>query len=327
MKANNAIGLLLILALMIIMSAFILPQQASQSSGYDLVAAVNAYRASKGYYPLNPNSLVMAAAQAHAEWIVSTGQGGHIGAGGSDETMRVSWTGYGGGAAIHCDENWANGQSIEDALYNAWSDWTHQEVMLNAWGNRYTDAGGGVAAMGNGRYVFVLDVCLVSGKGSREAVPGATINPQATADFSNYIYGVTRATPMMDGRIEHVVKYGQTLASIAKAYNTTIEELRKLNHMTADATIIYPDQVLLIQPATAISAAVTATPPLPSPSSAISIPTYVSSPAPIKTGTPENLSPQPDNGKEQNWRNAGTFLIIISSIGLLIVLISLFIRR
>ena len=41
----------------------------------------------------------------HAEWIVATGQGGHIGASGSDETVRVSWTGYGGGAAIQCDEN------------------------------------------------------------------------------------------------------------------------------------------------------------------------------------------------------------------------------
>ena len=83
------------------------PVDAGQPSGYDLVAGVNAYRASQGYYAIGTNTLVMAAAQAHADWIVQTGQGGHTGSGGSDETMRVSWTGYGGGASIQCDEAWA----------------------------------------------------------------------------------------------------------------------------------------------------------------------------------------------------------------------------
>jgi hypothetical protein len=331
MKAKNAIGILLIMALMILMTAFDLPQQASQPNGYDLVAAVNAYRASKGYYALNPNSQVMAAAQAHAEWIVSTGQGGHIGANGSNETMRVSWTGYGGGASIHCDECWASGRTIEDALYGAWSDWTHQEVMLNAWGNRYTDAGGGVAALGNGRYIFILDVCLVNGKSSEGAVPGATTNPQATADLSNYIYGVTRATPKADGRIEHTVKYGQTLASIAKAYDTSVEELRKLNKMAADATIIYPDQVLLIQSGTGAASAATATPPLPSPSpmpsATISVPTITSSPTLAKTRTPDNPTPTPVKENGRNLENAAIILVAISAIGLMIVLFSLLIKQ
>jgi len=77
-----------------------------------------------------------------------------------------------------------------------WADWTHQEVMLNAWGNRYTDIGGGVAVWGEGSYVFVLDVCMVIGQGPGETVPDdGEIAPEATADLSNYIYGVTVIWP------------------------------------------------------------------------------------------------------------------------------------
>ena len=315
---------------MFFLTAFNLPQQASQPSGYDVVAAVNAYRATKGYYPLNPHPQVMAAAQAHAEWIVATGQGGHIGASGSNETTRVSWTGYGGGASIKCDENWASGRTIEDALYGAWSDWTHQEVMLNAWGNRYTDAGGGVAALGNGRYVFILNVCMVVGKGSGAAVPGATANPQATADLSNYIFGVTKATPMADGRIEHVVKYGQTLATIAEAYGITINTLRVLNNMASDTTIIWPEDVLLIQPATGTGASqaspnlqpTNSVQPTAFPATSTSIPTTPPSatPQPADTATPAIK----ENG--QTMQNVGLLLIGLAAIGLVVVLISLVIK-
>ncbi len=315
---------------MFFLTAFNLPQQASQPSGYDVVAAVNAYRATKGYYPLNPHPQVMAAAQAHAEWIVATGQGGHIGASGSNETTRVSWTGYGGGASIKCDENWASGRTIEDALYGAWSDWTHQEVMLNAWGNRYTDAGGGVAALGNGRYVFILNVCMVVGKGSGASVPGATANPQATADLSNYVFGVAKATPMADGRIEHVVKYGQTLVTIAEAYGTTIESLRTLNNMAADATLIYPEQKLLIQSATETGATQSTPAPLltntSQPEMTPSTPTTVPTMIPMPTQQPSNPTQTVKDGNGQVVQNAGMLLIGLAAIGLVVVLISLVIK-
>jgi LysM repeat protein len=322
---------LLRLALLLCLTAFNLPQQASQPNGYDLAAAVNAYRATKGYYQLNPNSLVMAAAQAHAEWIVATGQGGHIGAGGSNETNRVSWTGYGGGASIKCDECWASGGSINDALYGAWTDWTHQEVMLNAWGNRYTDIGGGVAVQGNGRYVFVLDVCLIVGKGSGGVVPGATANPLATADLSNYIYGVVKATPLADGTIKHEVKYGQTLATIAEAYGTTINALRALNNMAADATIIRPEQVLLIKSGTGAAATQATTTPQatlsPTPSATVVIPKQTSTSVKIATAEPRNPTPPAVKGNGQTLRIAGILLVALSGIGLIIVLISVFIKQ
>jgi hypothetical protein len=333
-KITKNVVLLLGLAFIFSLSAFNLPANDSQPSGYDLAAAVNAYRASKGYYQLNPNQLVMSAAQTHAEWIVATGQGGHIGANGSNETIRVSWTGYGGGAKILCDECWASGPSIEDALYGAWTDWTHQEVMLNAWGNRYTDIGGGVAALGNGRYIFVLDVCKIVGKGYGGAVPdgsgsvpSATTNPLATADLSNYIYGVTRSTPLPDGSIKHRVMYGQTLVTIAKAYDITIETLRSLNNMAADATIIWPEQELLIQTGSGTPhVQVSVTPEntvSPSPSATVTIQTRTPLPTldmtPIFiTATPQVVQTAPNN--MQPIKILGMLMIGVSGIGLVILL-------
>ncbi|MDO9546591.1 MAG: LysM peptidoglycan-binding domain-containing protein [Pelolinea sp.] len=262
---------------------------------------------------------MMAAAQTHAEWIVETGQGGHIGAGGSDETVRVSWTGYGGGAAIQCDENWASGSTIDDVMYGAWSDWTHQEVMLNAWGKRYTDVGGGVASLGNGRYVFILNVCKVVGQeysgevpDSSGSAPPDSTNPLATADLSNFIYGVTRATPLADGTIKHTVLYGQTLVSIAEAYGITIDTLRSLNDMTADNTIIWVDEELVIATGTGI---------FPTPSATLVIETQTPQPTLTATTAPITATPQATTEDGGTSQTLGILLIGLAGAGLVVALV------
>ncbi len=313
------------------LSAFSLPANASQPTGYDLAAVVNAYRAANGYYQLNPHAQVMAAAQAHADWIVETGQGGHIGAGGSDETIRVSWTGYGGGAMIQCDENWGTGISIDEVMAGSWSDWTHQEVMLNSWGNLYTDIGGGVASQGNGRYVFILNICMVVGQGynvevpdSSGSVPAATTIPLATADLTNYVYGVTRATPLADGTIKHTVLYGQNLASIAEAYGIAIDTLRSLNEMAAGATVIWPEQELLIQPATSTTgaqgSAAAETPASPAPSTTEAVQTQTPQPPLAVTAASLTPTPQSAPGEEKLTRTLGILLLVLSAGGLVVFL-------
>jgi len=324
--------ILLALAMAASLSAFNMAAQDSAPTGYDLAAAVNAYRASMGYYQLNPNSLVASAAQTHAEWIVATGQGGHTGAGGSDETVRVGWTGYGGGAEIKCDENWASGHSIEDAVYGAWTDWVHQEVMLNAWGNRYTDIGGGVAAWGDGSYVFVLDVCLVVGQSASGAVPagaGSTVpDAAATADMSNYVYGVTLATPQADGSVIHTVLYGQTLIAIAEAYGVTVEELREQNHMAADDSTIWTGEELLVlppgsivptpeQPTAAPTSQADAPPSLTTASQAA--PSVPASTQATITAAP-TAAPQASDGNRLTRQALGILLIGVSAAGLVIML-------
>ena len=302
------------------------PIHASGPTANDLVAAVNAYRAANGYYTMNPHTLVFQAAQAHAEWIVETGQGGHIGAGGSDETMRVAWTGYGGGAQIQCDENWTSGRTIDDALYVAWSDWTHQEVMLNQWGNLYTDIGGGVAEWGDGRYVFILNVCKVIGQEASGDVPDTNNESPAAAipptpDYSNYIYGVVKATPQYDGTVIHVVQYGQSLVNIADAYGVTIETLRSLNEMGADENIIWVDEELLIQSAGSAATYTPEGPPAetdssPAPSSADAIQTQPPQPSLSESTTSITATPQaaPTNGPRTS--TAGMVILGFAGFGL-----------
>jgi len=274
----------------------------------------------------------MSAAQTHAEWIVETGQGGHIGAGGSNETMRVSWTGYGGGAAIQCDESWASGSTIDDAVYGAWSDWVHQEVMLNAWGNRYTDVGGGVASSGNGRYVFVLNVCMVVGQPASGDAPdiddpasntlGEPLAP--VADPSQYIFGVTQATPHVDGTIKHKVLYGQTLITIADAYNTTVIDLRTLNKMDANNTVIWPDQELIIKQGTGEAepqAALTPTAEAVAESTVTAdVPTPTTDPTPIVVAAPTGLPETPAAADTSTDPKFGLLLLGISALVLVLLL-------
>ena len=317
MKFSKITVLLLGLALAASLSAFSQPANASQLTGYDLAAVVNAYRGANGYYQLNPHAQVMAAAQAHADWIVETGQGGHIGAGGSDETIRVSWTGYGGGATILCDENWGSGSSIDDVMAGAWSDWTHQEVMLNAWGNLYTDIGGGVASQGNGRYVFVLNVCKVVGQGYSGEVPDTNNESPAAAipptpDYSNYIYGVVKATPQYDGMVTHVVQYGQSLVNIADAYGIPVEELRTLNGFAPDFTAIWPDDELIIKAGTgetAPKATTTATA------------TMQATQAPTAAQPTATVTAETEANNEQPSLTAGLLLVIFAGLGLVIMVV------
>ena len=328
MKFSKITVLLLGLALAASLSAFSQPANASQLTGYDLAAVVNAYRGANGYYQLNPHAQVMAAAQAHADWIVETGQGGHIGAGGSDETIRVSWTGYGGGATILCDENWGSGSSIDDVMAGAWSDWTHQEVMLNAWGNLYTDIGGGVAHQGNGRYVFVLNVCKVVGQGYSGEVPDTNNESPAAAipptpDYSNYIYGVVKATPQYDGTVTHVVQYGQSLVNIADAYGIPVEELRTLNGFAPDFTAIWPDDELIIKAGTGETAPmVTTTAEIPSETAApTATATMQAAQAPTTAQPTATVTSETEASNEQPSLTAGLLLVIFAGLGLVIMVV------
>jgi LysM repeat protein len=311
-------------------------------NGYDLVDAVNSYRAQNGLYSLNADSQVMAAAQAHADWIVATGQGGHTGAGGSDETIRVMWSGYGNGGKIHCDEAWAETGSIESAVYDAWSDWTHQGVMLDYWGNGYTDAGGGVADDGNGSFVYVFDICVVVGKASSKAptmvntpADGSSeqFAPAATVDTSQFIMSVKVSTPAADGSITHIVDYGQTLVQIALAYGVKVNDIRSLNYMTEDNVLIYPDQKLLILPAGSKAKAVTGAPsttvtgvvgtpkladtftPRPPRSTSTPFPSLM-----IQSATPQPTQP-PVVASGSSYQAIGIALITICGFGLLAFLV------
>ncbi len=310
--------------------------QAGGISPYDLIDAVNSYRLSQGLYALDPESHVMSAAQAHADWIVETGQGGHTGEGGSDETIRVLWTGYGDGASIHCDEAWASGPSVEFAVYTAWSDYIHQAVMLDYWGNGYTDVGAGVSSKGNGQYVFVLDVCMISGQPSPNKPTAVIVSGQedgssvvTTEEVSQYINKVLVATAAADGSITHIVDYGQTLVQIALAYGVKVADIRQLNGMAEDSTLIYPEQKLIIRKAG--EAGTTATPaagtptvegeptetitPVPTYTPRVkTLPTLAVTDQPVETAKAETEG-KPLSGSVQT---IGLVLVVVCGLGILV---------
>ena len=55
------------------------------------------------------------------------------------------------------------------------------------------------------------------------------------------------ATPQEDGSIIHTVKEGQTLWSIAAAYDITVDQLRLLNYLPEDSDVIYEGQKFYIR--------------------------------------------------------------------------------
>lgn len=55
-------------------------------------------------------------------------------------------------------------------------------------------------------------------------------------------------TPQADGSIVHVVREGETLITIAQAYNITLRELLALNNLTS-TSVIFPGEKLIIRKA------------------------------------------------------------------------------
>jgi hypothetical protein len=118
--------------------------------------------------------------------------------------------------------------------------------------------------------------------------------------------------------------YGQTLASIAEAYGITIDTLRSLNEMTADATVIWPEQELLIQPGTSTTgaqgSATPETPASPTPSSTAATRTQTPLPNLTMTAASFTATPQSNPGDVNLTRTLGILLLVLSAGGLAVFL-------
>ena len=243
MMSMNSKQFMLRLSLFILLAgliAFPQPAKAQLGSAYDLINEVNALRAANGLPPFSINAALMAAAQGHADWISATGLGGHEGADGSYAVDRARAAGYGGGAAVFVNENWARGYnlSVYNCVYVMWDDPDHNGNMLATWHN---EIGAGVSIDSENRVTYIVNVGHVSGSTPIEQptlAPGETEIP--------YLPNLQTSTPNPDGGIMHVVKAGETLWVIATAYGLSLDELLALNGLTADSPI-YPDDVLIIR--------------------------------------------------------------------------------
>lgn len=251
---------------------------AQDETPYDVIAEVNALRASLGLEPYVIDPWIMAYAQDHADYIAETQRSSHTQRDGSGPDD----------AGLH--ENVAGGDVGYITPYIAvnviWADWGHRHIMVDY---ETGSVGAGVALAANGQIHYVLNVREGDGKYTWSTpAGGATPDGEFTPPpFDPFI----TSTPSADGQIIHVVQEGQALWSIAISYGVTVDEIRALNGIAADSTYLYIGQKLVIRKN------VTLTPEVEATSSPTAAPTatatFISSPTPLPSWTP---TPTPVGG-------------------------------
>jgi len=221
---------LLILFLVLIAAWLSLPlvTLAQSETPYDLVNAVNTLRSLHGLEPYRIDPWLMAYAQEHSEYQASIQSGTHLH---SDGTLPQD---------IGLQENVAGGDdgvvTVAVVVYEIWVDWGHRHILI---GYSTGDIGAGVALSENGQVYYTVDI-----RPGEEVVP-VTTSAGTSAPFIH----LETSVPSENGSIIHIVSYGQTLWSIAKSYGVTVDDIRRLNAIASDSTIIHPGQKLLIRPA------------------------------------------------------------------------------
>jgi LysM repeat protein len=213
------------------------------AAAFDIIVAVNDYRGSHGLPPYNVSEILMGTAQAQAQFMASTGSVTHLGPNGINLTQRLINAGYvmeGGFRAENILSISANSSGYDIVHSGYWADSDHQNTMLSP---DLTEIGAGVATSGGSGY-FVIDCARPSSAGASSSTSGGG-GTNATPDTSQYMNAVVTSTPRADGAVYHEVKYGQSLWSIAIAYGTKIDEIKRLNNLSTND--IYLGQKLLIR--------------------------------------------------------------------------------
>lgn len=219
------------------------------SSAYDLINAVNALRASYGLGPYSINPILMATAQAQADYMAATGDVSHTGPGGSTVTERLLAAGYPLAGDLSLggfrSENITSGNETKTAqeAVNGWTrDAPHLTTMISP---SLTEIGAGVSVNG-GRVYYVIDCALPTTDGAPQPAPQTAIGTVSTTiPGGGVIVPVIQVTPNADGDVIHEVKAGQTLWQIAISYETKIDEIKRLNNLFTND--IYPGDKLLIR--------------------------------------------------------------------------------
>jgi len=216
------------------------PMALPDSNAYDLIAAVNGLRSSRGLPQYKTNSILMQIAQAQAEYVASRkGTTGDLGPGGSRAYDRAIAAGYPVSGGF-ISQNWVSGSNLDaQGAVNSWmnmGDAPHQLTMLSP---DLQDIGAGVAQVGD-IYYYVIDCGLASGSAPVPTVSngGPVIVVSGTPSTQVATQEVTIApaivsTPDNKGNIFHIVQPGQTLWQIALAYKTTVNKLENSNNLSS----------------------------------------------------------------------------------------------
>ncbi len=208
-------------------------------SANEVIAEVNALRASQDLPLYEANSILMTIAQDQADYMARTGVLKHFGPDGSRPYQRALKAGYpvagdltfGG---LFSENIHAAADLSPSEVVMIWQrDPNDLDTMISI---EYKDIGVGVASENEISY-YVLDAGASTG-GSNTG--SSTLLPDGT---SSQVSGtqpaiVLTTTPVEDGSVYHVVQPEEALWSIALAYETTVEELKKINRLSSDAIIV-----------------------------------------------------------------------------------------
>ena len=323
LKKTRLLALLTCLGLISLLFGAPKTARAQAGTPYEVLAEINGLRVANGMEPLSENQYLNIAAQNHAEWIATTLQGGHTGEGGSTPADRALAVGYGEGASVLVTENWARGPGLtpNSCVYDMWAPSSdHINNMLTTWHNEF---GAGVALDSQGMTVYVVKFGHVVGS----APPQITSVPSGpTGTPAPLVQPIATAQANPDGSVIHVVQFGQTLWTIAEAYQISMIKLLEQNYLTEDSAI-FPERKLVIVPANAVAEEAT------DEETEEATPTPTEEPTPTPTRTPTRTlqatqaTPIPTPTEAPN--PAGNFLVNIFSgdtlwVGIGLVAVSLF---
>lgn len=218
-------------------------------SALDVIAEVNALRASNNLPPYQVDSILMSVAQSHAGYIASTGVVTHFSASGEHPYQRAIAAGYAVAGDLSLggffSENIDSGSGLSaSAVVNDWQrDPDHLNTMISA---DLKDIGVGVS-IANGITYYVLDAGTSNGD-TVVVQTSSSVTATSTPIFGTPgtpLINVIVSTPLENGDVFHVVRLKEALWSIALAYNTTIEQIKLLNGLATDE--IFEGQKLLIR--------------------------------------------------------------------------------
>jgi uncharacterized protein YkwD/LysM repeat protein len=220
------------------------PDQPARATA--LVEAVNQFRAEYGLPALVIHPALMAAAQAHVEWMARTYTYSHTGEGGSTPTSRAAAAGYPVGVVY---ENVEGGTQLTPQEAVGW--WTGDSVHLGTMLLRRGVHIGAGYAENDQQQLYVLEVAWPSKAAADQAPSGDTAaqpNAEQPATEERVIPAavpVIRSTPGPDGSIVHEVQPGQTAWTIAAVYGVALADLVQINHLGPQAVVRPGDRIIV----------------------------------------------------------------------------------
>ena len=276
------VSFLFVLCLLFMIGAPVSAEIATEDieDAVEIIQLINEYRAGLGLSPYTFSQTLAETAQGHSEYQAANNISTHKGEGDTTSTDRARAQGYGEDRSIRTDEMIYNGSfATPQKAFDWWKNSPiHNGIMTSP---IYHEIGVGIAHAEDGRIYYTVNVGMIQGVTVRGSSSYRAPDP---ASYVAPVVPVETATPESDGAVYHTYVEGQSLESIAAAYDISVDELLGLNNMSEDLPLA-DGQILLVRQPESFAPPVTEEPTL--------VPTMTASPVPTDTPT-ETPTPTQD---------------------------------